>query len=413
MRLCGALATLLVGLALLFPVQAAAPKRVGGIDLVWHWEATDGSSDSHLADRPINPASVVKLATTLWALERLGAEHRFETRFAIDGEIDLDSATLKGDLYVLGGGDPDFHVENAQLIAAKLAQLGIRAVDGTLFVDEAFWIGWERGSEGTESNRTKRALAMTKRLQSAWNPRKWSAGTLREMRRYRDKHPGTEFLHLAVREIGGLGSAKGGRVVASHQSNPLHVILKRFNDFSNNDIERFGFHLGSAEAMASYYRDRWEEGGAQLSFETLSGLGSNRMTPRQIVRLMSDLEAEALRQEIDLSDLLPALDCGRNTLRNYPGLTAAFPVSSMVGKTGTLVQTDGGVIALAGTLQTDSGRVIFFIGAPRNGARLTAARRAQARWLTQQMSRWNFVESECRPYGMRSYDSVIVDSPED
>jgi D-alanyl-D-alanine carboxypeptidase/D-alanyl-D-alanine-endopeptidase (penicillin-binding protein 4) len=405
----------LVIAALLLPpsVGAAAPRRVGGIDLVWHWEAADGSSDSHLADTPINPASVVKMATTLWALEKLGAERRFETRFAIDGEVDVESSTLRGDLYVLGGGDPDFHVENAQLMAARLDELGITAVDGTLYVDDGFWIGWERGSEGTESNRSKRALLMAKRLQSAWNPRKWSAGTLREMRRYREIHAGTEFLHLAVREIGGLGSAPGGRVVASHRSNPLSVTLKRFNDFSNNDIERLGFHLGSAEAMASYYRGRWGDGGAKLSFETLSGLGSNRMTPRQIVRLMKDLESETAKQKIALSDVLPALDCGRNTLRNYPGLTAAFPIASMVGKTGTLVQTDGGVIALAGSLQTDKGLVVFFIGAPRNGARLTAARRAQARWLTQQMSQWHFVESECRPFGMRSYDSVIVAPPVD
>ena len=132
------------------------------------------------------------------------------------------------------------------------------------------------------------------------------------------------------------------------------------------------------------------------------------MTPRQIVRLMKDLESETSKQKIALADVLPALDCGRNTLRNYPGLTSAFPIASMVGKTGTLVQTDGGVIALAGSLQTDKGLVVFFIGAPRNGARLTAARRAQARWLTQQMARWHFVESECRPFGMRSYDSVIV-----
>ena len=51
------------------------------------------------------PASCMKLVTTGAALQILGADTRFETWLEYDGEIDCDK-TLKGNLYIRGGGDP-------------------------------------------------------------------------------------------------------------------------------------------------------------------------------------------------------------------------------------------------------------------------------------------------------------------
>src|SRR5690554_797396 len=50
------------------------------------------------------PASVLKLVTTASALELLGADYRFQTRVGYTGMI--EQGVLKGDLVVLGGGDP-------------------------------------------------------------------------------------------------------------------------------------------------------------------------------------------------------------------------------------------------------------------------------------------------------------------
>ncbi len=49
------------------------------------------------ADKPFVPASVTKIVTAWLALEALGADYRFETRFYLDD---------KRVLYVKGGGDP-------------------------------------------------------------------------------------------------------------------------------------------------------------------------------------------------------------------------------------------------------------------------------------------------------------------
>lgn len=50
------------------------------------------------------PASNVKLVTTGLALGLLGPDFRFETRIAYSGSI--TDGVLKGDIYIVGGGDP-------------------------------------------------------------------------------------------------------------------------------------------------------------------------------------------------------------------------------------------------------------------------------------------------------------------
>ncbi len=60
------------------------------------------------ADKPFVPASVTKIVTAWLAMEVLGGDYRFETRFYLDD---------KRVLYVRGGGDP-------LLISEKLAELG-------------------------------------------------------------------------------------------------------------------------------------------------------------------------------------------------------------------------------------------------------------------------------------------------
>ncbi|MEM6666734.1 MAG: D-alanyl-D-alanine carboxypeptidase [Pseudomonadota bacterium] len=66
---------------------------------------------SQNADRPFVPASVTKIATAWLAMEVLGGDYRFETRFYIDGNRVL---------YVRGGGDPYLVSEELAVIAQRL-----------------------------------------------------------------------------------------------------------------------------------------------------------------------------------------------------------------------------------------------------------------------------------------------------
>ena len=67
-------------------------------------------------DKPFVPASVAKIVTAALAVEALGTEHRFETRFYLDKDRVL---------YIRGGGDPFLISEElAPLASALVAAIG-------------------------------------------------------------------------------------------------------------------------------------------------------------------------------------------------------------------------------------------------------------------------------------------------
>jgi len=88
---------------------------------------------SHLADRPMQPASTMKLVTTLIALEKLGPVFRGRTELRTTGELQGD--TLKGDLYLRGGADMDLSTETLATILRALRNQGVRSIDGRLVLD--------------------------------------------------------------------------------------------------------------------------------------------------------------------------------------------------------------------------------------------------------------------------------------
>jgi D-alanyl-D-alanine carboxypeptidase/D-alanyl-D-alanine-endopeptidase (penicillin-binding protein 4) len=88
---------------------------------------------SHLADHPMQPASTMKLVTTLVSLERLGPVFRGRTELRTAGEI--DGSVLRGDLYLRGGADADFTTEALETMLRSLRDQGIRTIRGQLVVD--------------------------------------------------------------------------------------------------------------------------------------------------------------------------------------------------------------------------------------------------------------------------------------
>lgn len=89
----------------------------------------------HQADQPANPASVMKLVTTFAALDLLGAEHTWRTRFYTDGT--LDNGALRGNLYIRGGGDPKLVIERLQQAYAALQAQGVRLILGDMVLDHS------------------------------------------------------------------------------------------------------------------------------------------------------------------------------------------------------------------------------------------------------------------------------------
>jgi D-alanyl-D-alanine carboxypeptidase/D-alanyl-D-alanine-endopeptidase (penicillin-binding protein 4) len=88
---------------------------------------------SHLADRPMAPASTIKLVTTLIALEQLGPVFRGRTELRTTGAV--QGEVLKGDVFLRGGADADFSTETLTTMLRSLRDQGIRTIDGHLVTD--------------------------------------------------------------------------------------------------------------------------------------------------------------------------------------------------------------------------------------------------------------------------------------
>jgi len=360
--------------------------------LVWYAEDRDGGEvASQGADDPINPASVVKVATSLWALERLGPEFRYETRCFARGSVDRSRGVLDGDLVVQGSGDPDFHAENAFLLAAALNQAGVREVRGALVVNRSFWMGWENGSAGTEPDPFKRGMGMAARLKQALDPRRWNPSIRRTWHDFAARRGLNRNAPPRVVVRGGVGvdgESRGGELLVVHRSKPLLAALRRFNCFSNNDIERVAAGLGPVAELVGLLAVRCGLPADAIQLETASGLGTNRLSPRVVVRLLHEFRHTCERLGVPLEAVLPVGGCDGGTVtRFFPLLSTGEFAASVVGKTGTLTSTDGGVAVLAGFAGTAKGEVAFCVAVPQAGGRLKAARAAQERWVMDLIAR--------------------------
>jgi len=87
------------------------------------------------ASKPMNPASTMKLLTTLTSLEVLGPGYRWRTNLYTDGLI--RQGVLKGNLYLQGSGDPKLIPEELAKMMQALQNLGIQKIDGNLVFDRS------------------------------------------------------------------------------------------------------------------------------------------------------------------------------------------------------------------------------------------------------------------------------------
>jgi len=88
-------------------------------------------------DVPRNPASVVKLLTTLVALDILGPTYTWKTEVYVLGE--MDGGVLDGDLLLKGYGDPFLVTERVWQMLREIRQKGIKRITGDLLIDDSYF----------------------------------------------------------------------------------------------------------------------------------------------------------------------------------------------------------------------------------------------------------------------------------
>ncbi len=89
------------------------------------------------ANAPMNPASAMKLFTTLAALELLGPAYRWKTEAYAAGR--LHDGVLEGDLVLKGYGDPKLDYESFWMLLRALRGKGLREIRGDVLLDRSFF----------------------------------------------------------------------------------------------------------------------------------------------------------------------------------------------------------------------------------------------------------------------------------
>ncbi|MEP7063691.1 MAG: D-alanyl-D-alanine carboxypeptidase/D-alanyl-D-alanine-endopeptidase [Betaproteobacteria bacterium] len=104
---------------------AVVVQRTGNAAPLFSWQP----------QRPMSPASVMKLVTTLASLELLGRDYRWQTEAYLRGR--LDAGTLSGDLVLKGHGDPKITIEQWQAFMQALRAGGLDDIRGDLVLDRS------------------------------------------------------------------------------------------------------------------------------------------------------------------------------------------------------------------------------------------------------------------------------------
>ena len=306
-----------------------------------------------LSNFTFNPASNVKIATSYAVLKTFGPDYRFPTSVWTDGSYDQATQTVHGNLYV-SGKDPIFGFEHAVGLAAELNRMGIRTISGDLVVTDNFAMNYS-----TSPQRSSQALLSTmdaaKRSTAA--TRVWSNYLINSGR----STPSTGLPSVMF-----TGSVyvqpmpSNAKLLFTHESTAMRDIVKVMMCYSNNFVaERLGDMVGGPYAVARLVQQNIGVQPYEFSLATSSGLGINRVSPSAMMKLLRALRGDLGRYRMTFADIMPVAGLDRGTLENR--FDTDFSSGSVIGKTGTLGQTDGGASALAGEINTRNGRLLFVI----------------------------------------------------
>jgi D-alanyl-D-alanine carboxypeptidase/D-alanyl-D-alanine-endopeptidase (penicillin-binding protein 4) len=308
---------------------------------------------SQLPDQQFNPASAVKLATSLIALRTLGPQHRFSTGIWTDGAIDKSTGTITGNLYI-SGRDPSFHYEHAVLLASELNRLGITKVTGDLVVAPGFTMNFSSSAQrsGERLYDTLDSSLRYTEATRAWNYER----TLLNDHASLQTVPSVAVMGAVV--VAPVST--GAKLLLTQKSSKLVDILKVLLCYSNNFMaERIGEALGGPDAVQRELVTLLEVAPDQIKLSSLSGLGVNRISPRVMMKIYRALRDELRKNGLSPTDILPVAGIDPGTLQER--FTGPSWRGSVVAKTGTLVRTDGGASALVGQLKAANGEVLLFV----------------------------------------------------
>lgn len=264
------------------------------------------------------PASNVKLLTTGLALHTLGADFRFETRLGHSGTV--EDGVLKGDLYILGGGDPTTgaRTESAESLGRTLeawAQLlsaaGIRRIEGRVLGDPRHFsdptpqnLGWTFDDLGCNYGAGPTGLNFFENAQNLYitpGPAGMAPG-------YRVQFPETPWMRYANHAVTGPARSSNSLYYVNSTLGPYGEIAGSF------PVDRRGYTLECTNAFASYtcayyFRNYLQSNGIEVSggwgdvtlqgevrTDLTPGAATGKAAPKDSLRLLGGVFSPTLAQ---------------------------------------------------------------------------------------------------------------------
>jgi D-alanyl-D-alanine carboxypeptidase/D-alanyl-D-alanine-endopeptidase (penicillin-binding protein 4) len=322
---------------------------------------------SNQGREPKSAASLTKIATTLAALGKWGANYQFETKIYSTGKIQKNGV-LQGDLVIEGSGDPFFVWEEAIALGNGLQDLGIKKVQGNLVVTDRFYMNYQSNPQVTGEL-----------LKQALDRELWQREITQQHSLLPFKTPKPKIaIAKPVKTTQKIPA--NAQLLMGHQSLPLVEILRQMNIYSNNQMaQMLADLLGGAKNVAQYAATVAKVPPREIQLINGSGLGEeNRISPRAVCQMLIEIDRLLISHDFDVMNLFPV------TGKDFVGTIKDRPIPVGIAlKTGTLDR----VSALAGVVPTsDRGRIWFAI--LNNDGRYEEFRDRQDQLMQDLVSNW-------------------------
>ncbi len=321
----------------------------------------------------IRLASVSKLVTSLWAMDALGGDYRFNTKLYINGK----------NLHIAGSWDPFFGDEKAFYLISQLNELGFNQFDSITF-DKNLIVFPGAQVHSNEYPILNKDI-IKKYLAQYFNTQNWSGIYKEEYKRISSLSKAGKFLpmvqfsapNISFAEINPLENQAETRELTL-TSPPLHKYIKEINIKSNNYASHTLFRfLGGEKELTKYLSEKHNVVDGETHFYTGSGLPSvlngvrrdNFSTCQTMVDLISELKNSAKNSQLELEDIVAVPGSDAGTFRNR--IISSDIKNAVVAKTGTLMHTS----TLAGAMNTQKG--YSFFGVFNHTSNILAAKNVQ------------------------------------
>ncbi len=319
----------------------------------------EGKAQGVNLDMRIRLASVSKLLTSLWAVDKLGMEYKYDMKLFIKGK----------NLHIQGAYDPFLGNEKMFYLVSQLNQLGYTSFD-TITFDKNLLIDPDVAYESDEYP-TMNSVTNGRNVKRYFNTATWSADTKEEYANYYALAKAGRFVKTPTFTVTNVQYVEANPFkddaeakVLTLSSPALYKYLKEMNIKSNNTVAETVFRqLGGLPEFQKYMSDRYKLTTDQIQFFTGSGLPNtingvrkdNYATCSVMLNLISSLKETVEKQGHEIEDLVAVPGSDGGTFRNR--IISADYKNSFVAKTGTLMHTS----TLAGAMNTQKGFSFFGI----------------------------------------------------